>query len=55
MARCLVDGKLAGSVLTMDRAVRNVMEFAHWDLQQALRLATLESGAGGRTGKSRQA
>jgi N-acetylglucosamine-6-phosphate deacetylase len=39
--RCLVDGKLAGSVLTMDRAVRNVMQFAHWDLQQALRLATL--------------
>ena len=25
----------------MDRAVRNVMQFAHWDLQQALRLATL--------------
>jgi N-acetylglucosamine-6-phosphate deacetylase len=25
----------------MDRAVRNVMEFAHWDLQQAVRLATL--------------
>jgi N-acetylglucosamine-6-phosphate deacetylase len=39
--RCLVDGKLAGSVLTMDRAVCNVMRFAHWDLQQALRLATL--------------
>ena len=39
--RCLVDGKLAGSVLTMDRAVRNVMQFAHWDLQQAVRLATL--------------
>ena len=39
--RCLVDGKLAGRVLTMDRAVRNVMEFAHWDLQQTLRLATL--------------
>jgi N-acetylglucosamine-6-phosphate deacetylase len=39
--RCLVDGKLAGSVLTMDRAVRNVMQFARWDLQQALRLATL--------------
>jgi N-acetylglucosamine-6-phosphate deacetylase len=38
---CLLDGKLAGSVLTMDRAVRNVMQFAHWDLQQALRLATL--------------
>jgi N-acetylglucosamine-6-phosphate deacetylase len=39
--RCLVGGKLAGSVLTMDRAVRNVMQFAHWDLQHALRLATL--------------
>ena len=39
--RCLAGGKLAGSVLTMDRAVRNVMQFAHWDLQQAVRLATL--------------
>ena len=38
--RCLADGKLAGSVLTMDRAVRNVMQFAGWELQQALRLAT---------------
>jgi len=39
--RCMAEGKLAGSVLTMDRAVRNVMQFAHWDLQDALRLATL--------------
>jgi N-acetylglucosamine-6-phosphate deacetylase len=39
--RCLADGKIAGSVLTLDRAVRNVMQFAHWDLQQAVRLATL--------------
>jgi N-acetylglucosamine-6-phosphate deacetylase len=39
--RCLAAGKLAGSVLTMDRAVRNVMEFAQWDLQQAVRLATM--------------
>lgn len=39
--KCLAGGKLAGSVLTMDRAVRNVMQFAHWDLQQALRLATV--------------
>jgi N-acetylglucosamine-6-phosphate deacetylase len=39
--RCMVGGKLAGSVLTLDRAIRNVMQFAHWDLQQALRLATL--------------
>jgi N-acetylglucosamine-6-phosphate deacetylase len=38
---CLSDGHLAGSVLTMDRAVRNVMKFAQWDLQQAVRLATL--------------
>ena len=34
-------GNLAGSVLTMDLAVRNVMKFAQWDLQQAVRLATL--------------
>jgi N-acetylglucosamine-6-phosphate deacetylase len=39
--RCLSEGKLAGSVLTMDCAVRNVMEFAQWDLQQSLRAATL--------------
>jgi N-acetylglucosamine-6-phosphate deacetylase len=38
--RCLSGGKLAGSVLTMDRAVRNVMQFAQWDLQQTVRLAT---------------
>jgi N-acetylglucosamine-6-phosphate deacetylase len=37
---CMASGKLAGSVLTMDRAVRNVMQFADWDLQTALRLAT---------------
>lgn len=34
------DGKLAGSVLTMDRAVRNAMKFAGWDLQSAVQLAT---------------
>ena len=39
--KCLRDGKLAGSVLTMDKAVRNVMKFANWDLQHAVRLATL--------------
>jgi N-acetylglucosamine-6-phosphate deacetylase len=39
--RCEHEGKLAGSVLTLDRAVRNVMSFAQWKLQQALRLATL--------------
>jgi N-acetylglucosamine-6-phosphate deacetylase len=39
--KCLHDGKLAGSVLTLDRALRNAMEFAGIDLQQSLRLATL--------------
>jgi N-acetylglucosamine-6-phosphate deacetylase len=39
--KCLFDGKLAGSILTMDKAVQNVMNFAGWDLQQSLRLATL--------------
>lgn len=39
--KCLLDGKLAGSVLTLDHAVRNVMRFAQWELPQALRLATL--------------
>jgi N-acetylglucosamine-6-phosphate deacetylase len=38
---CTAEGALAGSVLTMDRAVRNVTKFAGWSLQQALRLATL--------------
>jgi N-acetylglucosamine-6-phosphate deacetylase len=50
--KCLSEGKLAGSVLTMDRAVRNVMEFAQWDLQESLRAATLNparvSGAKGK-------
>ncbi|HEY2360420.1 MAG TPA: N-acetylglucosamine-6-phosphate deacetylase [Candidatus Angelobacter sp.] len=39
--RCEYQGKLAGSVLTLDRAIRNVMNFAGWKLQQAIRLATL--------------
>jgi N-acetylglucosamine-6-phosphate deacetylase len=39
--RCILGDKLAGSVLTMDRAVRNVMKFASLDLQQALRTVTL--------------
>lgn len=39
--KCLAEGKLAGSVLTMDRAVRNVMRFGEWSLPQAVRSATL--------------
>ena len=39
--RCQAFGKLAGSVLTMDRALRNVMSFARLSFQDSLRLATL--------------
>ena len=39
--RCTSGGNLAGSVLTLDQAVRNVMKFAQWDLQNAVRIATL--------------
>jgi N-acetylglucosamine-6-phosphate deacetylase len=42
--KCLADGKLAGSTLTMDHAVRKVMQFADYDLQQALVLATVNPG-----------
>jgi N-acetylglucosamine-6-phosphate deacetylase len=38
--KCTSDGKLAGSVLTMDRAVRNVMQFARWQMRDAVRAAT---------------
>ena len=38
--KCTVDGRLAGSALTLDRAVRNVMDFAKLDLQQAVRVAS---------------
>jgi N-acetylglucosamine-6-phosphate deacetylase len=39
--KCTYNGSLAGSVLTMDRAVRNVMKFSDWNLQDAVRAATL--------------
>ncbi len=52
--RCEYEGKLAGSVLTLDRAVRNVMAFAAWDLARAVRLATINparvAGIAGRKG-----
>ncbi len=38
--RCTTEGKLAGSVLTMDRAVRNLAEFAQWDLAAAVMAAS---------------
>jgi N-acetylglucosamine-6-phosphate deacetylase len=39
--KCTLDGKLAGSVLTMDGAVRNVTKFSSWTLRDAVRAATL--------------
>lgn len=38
--RCEYEGRLAGSVLTLDRAVRNVMQFDTRSLARAVRLAT---------------
>ena len=38
--KCMADGKLAGSVLTLDRAVRNLARFAEWDLPQAVTAAS---------------
>ncbi len=39
--RCESNGRLAGSVLTLDRALRNIMKFAGTDLQTAIRMATI--------------
>jgi N-acetylglucosamine-6-phosphate deacetylase len=39
--KCTSNGSLAGSVLTMDRAVRNVTQFSPWSLREAVRAATL--------------
>jgi N-acetylglucosamine-6-phosphate deacetylase len=41
--KCTSNGSLAGSVLTMDRAVRNVMQFSGWSLRDAVRAATLNA------------
>jgi N-acetylglucosamine-6-phosphate deacetylase len=39
--KCTANGSLAGSVLTMDRAIRNVTKFSSWTLRDAVRAATL--------------
>jgi N-acetylglucosamine-6-phosphate deacetylase len=39
--KCTANGSLAGSVLTMDRAVRNVTQFSKWSLRDAVQAATL--------------
>lgn len=41
--KCTVDGRLAGSTLTMDRAVRNVTKFSNWSLRDAVQAATLNA------------
>jgi N-acetylglucosamine-6-phosphate deacetylase len=38
--KCTANGSLAGSVLTMDRAIRNVTKFSNWTLRDAVRAAT---------------
>ena len=38
--KCTMDGKLAGSVLTMDKAVRNITKFSNWSLRDAVQAAT---------------
>jgi len=55
--KCMVGESLAGSVLTMDRAVCNIVQFAQWELQKAVRLATLNPArvAGVKNGGSLQA
>jgi N-acetylglucosamine-6-phosphate deacetylase len=39
--KCTSNGSLAGSVLTMERAVRNVTLFSDWSLRDAVQAATL--------------
>lgn len=41
--KCTSGNSLAGSVLTMDRAVRNVTKFSEWSLREAVRAATLNA------------
>lgn len=42
---CTSEGRLAGSVLRLDQAVRNVMQFAGWKLEQTVQLASANPAA----------
>ena len=54
--KATANGSLAGSVLTMDRAVRNVTQFSDWSLRDAVRAATFNPAkAVGLSGKIRRA
>src|SRR3981081_4023566 len=46
--KCMADGKLAGSVLTMDCAVRNLARFAEWNLSRAVAGASRDPARGAR-------
>jgi N-acetylglucosamine-6-phosphate deacetylase len=46
--KCTANGSLAGSVLTMDRAVRNVTRFSEWTLRDAVRAASLNPAVAAR-------
>ena len=52
---CLADGTLAGSILTMDQALCNMLEMTHVSLQEAVRMLTLNpaQSAGFATRKGR--
>jgi N-acetylglucosamine-6-phosphate deacetylase len=43
--RAMARGVLAGSILTLDRAITNFMEFTGASLEEALRLATVNPAA----------
>jgi N-acetylglucosamine-6-phosphate deacetylase len=45
--KCTANGSLAGSVLTMDKAVRNVVQFSDWTLRDAVRAATFNAAIAG--------
>ncbi len=56
-AACLADGTLAGSILTMNQALRNVLAMTHISLQDAIRMLTLNpaqsAGCAARKGRLR--
>lgn len=53
--KCVAGDTLAGSILTLDRAVRNTMQFGSFEPQQAIRAASLNpasaTGISGQRGK----
>jgi N-acetylglucosamine-6-phosphate deacetylase len=42
---CTSEGRLAGSVLRLDQAVRNVMQFAAWPLRETVQMASANPAA----------